>query len=283
MKIAKILNNNIVIAVDDYGNDIIVMGCGVAYQKKHGDEVDESKIERIFTKSVSELGNKFEALLKEIPHEYLEAADHIINNAKLRLGKEMTNNLYLSLTDHIYFAAQRNRDGLEFRNRLLLETKMLYKEEFKAGMEAIEYLNERFSISLPEDEAAFLALHFVNASFGMHMNETLEITKIVQQIRTIIRNHFRIEFDEESLDYYRLMTHLKFFVQRMVTEKKQPSDNEDFQLLQMLSERYKNSFICMQRIMKFLKIEYNYLITPSEQLYLTIHIGRISNEFHSKE
>jgi len=283
VKIAKILNNNIAIAVNDAGEDVIVMGCGVAYQKKHGEEVDESKIERMFTKSVSELGSKFEALMKEIPPDYLEAADHIINHAKLRLGKEFANNLYLSLTDHIYFAAQRFRQGLQFHNRLLLETKMLYKEEYEAGAEAIRYLNRRFSLALPEDEAALLALHFVNASTGMQMTETMEITKVVQAIRTIIRNYFRIEFDEDSLDYYRLMTHLKFFAQRMVAGHDYQSDCEDLQLLQMVKEKYKSSYRCMELITLFLKKEYNYYATVSEQLYLTIHIGRIQKISQSKE
>ena len=44
VKIAKVLNNNIAIAVDDKGRDVIVMGCGVALQKRYGDPVDESKV-----------------------------------------------------------------------------------------------------------------------------------------------------------------------------------------------------------------------------------------------
>ncbi len=282
MNIAKVLNNNIAIAVNDDGEDVIVMGCGVAFQKKHGDEIDESKIEHIFTKSIPELRNKFEALVKDIPPDYLEAADYIINNAKLHLGKELTNNLYLSLTDHIYFAAMRFKEGLNIHNRLLLETKMLYKEEFEVGLESIEYLNKKFSIDLPEDEAAFLALHFVNASIGMQMNETMEITRIVQQIRAIIRNYFRIEFNEDSLDYYRLMTHLKFFAQRMVMKKSHKSGCEDLKLLQMVKENYQSSYKCMECITKFLKKTYDYSITSSEQLYLTIHIGRIQIESDSK-
>lgn len=282
MNIAKVLNNNIAIAVNDNGDDVIVMGCGIAFQKKHGDEIDESKIKHIFTKSVPELRSKFEALVKDIPPDYLEAADYIINNAKLHLGKELTNSLYLSLTDHIYFTAMRYKEGLYIHNRLLLETKMLYKEEFEVGMESIAYLNKKFSIDLPEDEAAFLALHFVNASLGMQMNETMEITRIVQQIRAIIRNYFRIEFDKESLDYYRLMTHLKFFAQRMVMKKSHKSGCEDLKLLQMVKENYPNPYKCMECISEFLKKTYDYSITSSEQLYLTIHIGRIQIESISK-
>lgn len=44
MKIAKVLNNNIAIAVGRDGNDVIVLGSGIAFQKHRGDEVDESRI-----------------------------------------------------------------------------------------------------------------------------------------------------------------------------------------------------------------------------------------------
>lgn len=274
MKIAKVLNNNIAIAVNDKNEDVIVMGCGVAFKKNWGDDIDESKIERIFTKSVPELSGKFEALIQEIPQDYLDAADKIIANAKLRLGKEFGDNLYLSLTDHVYFTVQRYEQGLTIQNRLLLETKMLYADEFRVGLDAVAYLNETFGISLPEDEAAFLALHFVNATLGTQMTETMEITKIVQEIHSIIRNYFRIEFDENSLNYFRLMTHLKFFAHRMVTHTCLNDDLEDIQLFNMVKERYAGSYGCVERITAFLKKQYDYETLLTEQTYLTIHIER---------
>ncbi|WP_172451680.1 PRD domain-containing protein, partial [Enterococcus faecalis] len=62
------------------------------------------------------------------------------------------------------------------------------------------------------------------------MNETVEITRIVQEISSINRLNFRLEFDEDSLDYYRMITHLKFFAQRMVAHTPLASNDEDIQL-----------------------------------------------------
>ena len=152
MKFVKILNNNIAIVADEAGEDRIVMGCGVAFGKKYGDPVDVTRIERIFTQNVRDLSGKFEALLKEIPDEYLECADRIIAHGKLLLGKELADNLYLSLTDHIFFTVKRCREGMLIHNRLLFETKMIYKEEFQVGMDAVEMMNRQFDINLPEDE-----------------------------------------------------------------------------------------------------------------------------------
>lgn len=98
MIIAKVLNNNIAVAVDDGGRDMIVMGCGVAFGKRHGDLVDEDKVDRLFTQDVSELSRRFGELTAEIPEEYFEAAQSIIGGAKMRLGRALDDSLYLSLT-----------------------------------------------------------------------------------------------------------------------------------------------------------------------------------------
>ena len=216
LKIAKVLNNNIVIAVNERGEDVIAMGCGIAFGKKRGDALDPAKVERLFTNSVPELSGRFEELAKAIPAEYIEAAEKVIAMAKMQLGKELADNLYLSLADHIYFTIQRWHSNMLIRNRLLLETRMLYPDEFRAGQDAVKYLDERFKVDLPEDEAAFIALHFVNASMGMQMNETVQITQIVQEVSSVIRNYFHLEFDPDSLDYFRMVTHIKFFAQRIV-------------------------------------------------------------------
>ena len=275
MKIAKVLNNNIAVAVDEQGEDIIVMGRGVAFGRKRGDEIDPARVERLFTKSTPEIRSRFEELVKEIPPEYIEATDRVISSARLRLGKELGDELYLSLADHIYFTIQRCKSGMLIHNRLLLETRMLYHEEYLVGCDAIQYLNERFQVDLPEDEAAFIALHFANATLGMRMNETVEITRIVQEISSIIRLNFRLEFDEDSLDYYRMITHLKFFAQRMVAHTPLASNDEDIQLYEMVKSHYAASFACVQKIVAFLQKQYRWAVSAPEQTYLTIHVERL--------
>ena len=48
MKIKRVLNNNVVVSLDEKGQEIIVMGCGIACQKKPNDIVNKSKVEKIF-------------------------------------------------------------------------------------------------------------------------------------------------------------------------------------------------------------------------------------------
>ncbi|OOM74951.1 transcription antiterminator LicT [Clostridium puniceum] len=276
MKIVRVLNNNVVISLDENNYDIIVMGSGIAFNKKRGDTIEESKIERIFTQDVQNMTNKFKNLIESIPIDYMELTEKIINYSKLKLGKELADELYISLTDHIYFLIQRFRDGVVISNKLLFETKHLYKEEFKVASEVVQMINEEFDVVLPEDEIAFITLHFVNAELNGDMNNTMQITKVVNELLTIIRRFYKIEFDEDSLTYFRLLTHLKFFAQRMLSETQSETRGEN-QLFNVVKEKYSSSFTCVEKIYKFIYNNYKYELSQDEMLYLTIHIEKITN------
>lgn len=277
MIIAKVLNNNIAVAVDDGGRDMIVMGCGVAFGKRHGDLVDEDKVDRLFTQDVSELSRRFGELTAEIPEEYFEAAQSIIGGAKMRLGRALDDSLYLSLTDHIHFSIERCRKGIRIRNRLLLETKMLYREEFECACEAIAYLDKRFDVKLPQDEAAFIALHLVNADSGASMDDTLRITRMVQGINSFIRNYYKIEIEPDSLDYYRLMIHLKMFASRIV-QGNGTAALHDPQLFDMVRRQYGKAFSCAEQVVSFIQKIYDCRVPEDELMYLTIHLERVYGE-----
>ncbi|KAA8819105.1 transcription antiterminator LicT [Bifidobacterium rousetti] len=281
VKIAKVLNNNIAVAVNDRGQDVIVMGCGVAFGKKHGDDIDESKIERLFTQGVPDLSKRFSEMVGDIPEEYFEAVQSIIANAKMRLGHELDDNLYLALTDHVHFAVERCRKGVVIRNRLLVETKMIYREEFEVAREAVSYLNARFAVELPEDEAAFIALHLVNANTGSSMGQTFQATQMVQEINALVRNLFHVEIDPDSLDYYRMMVHLKFFAMRVVSGSQHAEELRDRQLFELIRVQYAQAFRAAERIAAYISQNYGFEVPDNEMMYLTIHLQRVYGKYLS--
>ena len=163
MKIDKIINNNLIRTFDNNGKEILLMGCGLGFQKKIGDTIDRSKIEKIYAIENKSDSNKLMTLLSEIPLEYIQVSNEIISYAKYSLGKRLNDNIYISLTDHISFAIERYKQGLNFKNALLWEIKRFYNHEFLIGKEALTIIKKRLDIMLSEDEAASIALHIVNA------------------------------------------------------------------------------------------------------------------------
>ena len=277
MKIDKIINNNLIRTFDNNGKEVLVMGGGLGFQKKIGDTVDQSKIEKIYAIENKSDSNKLMTLLSEIPLEYIQVSNEIISYAKYSLGKRLNDNIYISLTDHISFAIERYKQGLNFNNALLWEIKRFYNHEFLIGKEALAIIKKRLNIELPEDEAASIALHIVNAQLNSrNMNDTLDITKIIQNILNIVKFHFNIELDEYSLHYERFITHLKFFAQRMLSGKVIKSDDNNF--CDMIRGQYKDEYLCAEKIKKYIQKEFNHEISDEEMMYLTVHIKRIIKE-----
>lgn len=62
LKIAKVINNNVVSVLKEGNQELVIMGRGIAFQKKTGDPADEARIEKVLTldnKDVSEVQNPF--------------------------------------------------------------------------------------------------------------------------------------------------------------------------------------------------------------------------------
>ena len=274
MKIDKIINNNLIRTFDNNGKEILLMGCGLGFQKKIGDTIDRRKIEKIYAIENKNDSNKLMNLLSEIPLEYIQVSNEIISYAKYSLGKRLNDNIYISLTDHISFAIERYKQGLNFKNALLWEIKRFYNHEFLIGKEALTIIKKRLDIMLSEDEAASIALHIVNAQLNSRdMNDTLDITKMIQNILNIVKFHFNIELDEYSLHYERFITHLKFFAQRILSGKVVKSDDANF--CEMIKEQYKDAYLCAEKVKKYILKEFNHEISDEEIMYLTVHIKRI--------
>lgn len=275
MKVVKVINNNIIKSYDEKRQEVLVMGCGIGFKKKPGDEVDDALIEKIYTNIDRTTSNKLSELLEKVPLAHIQLTNDIISYARAALGKKLNDNIYLTLTDHISFAIERIQQGIVLKNALLWEIKRFYNHEYLIGKEALAMIRKRLDIELPEDEAGFIALHLVNASMDFSgMEQTTEATKIIQHILTIVKYHFQMELDEYSLHYERFITHLKFFVQRVFSGTVLEDNDQSFIL--MLKEQYSNEYRCALKVRDYMQKEFGQELSEDELVYLTIHIRRVT-------
>lgn len=283
MKIAKVLNNNVVTVMDASQNELVIMGRGIAFKKHAGDRLDEDKIEKVFSLENKEVSQKLMTLLSDIPVEYVECSDEVIRYAETVLGEKLHDSIYISLTDHIHFAIDRHRQGLQIKNALLWEIKRMYRKEFSIGLKTLQIIEERLGVLLPEDECAFIAMHLVNAQLNGEMRETVSITNIVKDIFNIVRRSFMIELDEESLSYYRFLTHLKFFAQRVVQGTPIDDKDRDHTLHDLVSVQYPAAHACAVKVADYTRKIYKRNLSKEEILYMTIHIERIVRNEQTSE
>lgn len=274
MIIEKVLNNNVVVSIDPKTKkEIILLGSGIAFNRKIGQEVDETKIEKTFILDDKTLGNKFKKLINQIPDGVFQLSHEIITHASKKLNVKFDKQIYISLSDHIAFAIKRYKKNIMIKNDLLSEIRRVHKNEYKEALWALDFLNQKLKIELPEDEAGFIALHFVNASLYQTTTSSIESTKIVKDILNIIRYHFSLEFNEDDLNYDRLLTHLKYFSKRIVTNNQ--DDNSEDEFMNMVIKSYPEAYNCTLKIKEYIINNYKYEINSSEIVYLTLHIQRI--------
>lgn len=278
MRIFKALNNNVAVVIDEKDQEKIVMGRGICFKKKAGDDIDPDMIDKMFFLSAPDAHHKFQVLIQDVPMEHIVIGEEIISEAKLRLGKKLNDMVYISLIDHVHTSILRFLDGVTVKNVLLWDIRRFYKDEFQVGLWALDFIEEKCKVRLSDDEAGFIALHLANAQMDQaKMHNMYEITRIMQEIVNIVKYYFQIEFNEDDVYYYRFITHLKFFAKRLIDHNIYEEDDND-DLWDVIKAKYQNAFRCVEKITKFILKKYEYQLSKEEQIYLTIHIERVVNK-----
>lgn len=272
--IEKVINNNIISAYEKSGAEVIVMGRGIGFKKKQGEVVPADQISKIFRIKSRTLTEQFKELLANMPLERVRISDEIISHAKDHLKLKLNQSIYVTLTDHINFAIERVSQGIEPQNALLWEIKRFYPQEFQLGIYALELIQDRLGILLPEDEAGFIALHFVNAEYGTDIRDAVKFPDQMQAIVDIVEHDLGILLDESSLHYERFVTHIKFLIQRIY--RKELLSSEDRELSLMMQRKYPREYECSVKVAEYIMQATGSRLSEEEIMYLSVHIRRVS-------
>lgn len=272
--IEKVINNNIISAYEKSGEEVIVMGRGIGFKKKQGEVVPADQISKIFRIKSRTLTEQFKELLANMPLERVRISDEIISHAKDHLKLKLNQSIYVTLTDHINFAIERVSQGIEPQNALLWEIKRFYPQEFQLGIYALELIHDRLGILLPEDEAGFIALHFVNAEYGTDIRDAVKFPDQMQAIVDIVERDLGILLDESSLHYERFMTHIKFLIQRIY--RKELLSSEDRELSLLMQRKYPREYQCSVKVAEYIMQATGSRLSEEEIMYLSVHIRRVT-------
>lgn len=274
MLISKVFNNNCVATVQD-DKELILTGSGIGFQKKVNDKIDPEKIEKKFL-VVDEHRKDFEQLINSIPIDYFETTRTIIEYAEEKLGGNLSDSINVPLTDHIANAIYRFNEGLHLPNLFLNDFKTFYPNEYEVAEWALEYINKRYDIKLPEDELAYLTMHLVNGGSGKGITHAQNTVYLVNEVTRIISEELDLDLDKDSLPYQRLITHLKYLSHRvlgnddaLVTEDME----DDFSLLLVM--KLKKYEPAINKISMFVEKRFNYKLSMDERMYIGIHLYQL--------
>lgn len=274
MKVLKILNNNFILVENAKGQEEIVMGRGLRFKTQVGGELKEEDVERRFVSGRGSYLREYGRMIEEMPLETMEAVQDAVETAGKSLGRPLDSQAFLLLLDHLAYAMERCQKGIVLQNRLLWEVKKFYPKEFEAGRKAVDCLNRSLGLDLPEEEAGNIAFHLVNAQTeDMDMDKTMTSVKTVKDILTVVQFHMKKELDTESLYFSRFVTHLQFFVQRLLEDRM--LEEKDSFLFEQISRQYPEELAAAMKISGYVERTLKKAITREELLYLTIHITRV--------
>ena len=274
MQITRVLNTNAVLSADSDSNEIVLLGRGIGFKTRPGDNVDETKIEKRFTLNDKKQLSRFRELLEQIPSEYIFVAEQAISFAKRFYNLQLNESIHISLADHLHNAVENAKLGIQIPNSLLLDIKQDYPREYEIGQQTITFVDDRLHIKLPEDEWGFVAMHFVNAQYGKENTNVKKIITFVRDVNNFILNELDIKPDEDSLFYHRYMAHLNFFAQRVAGDVHYSDDN-DIEL-SLLKKHYREEYKVSCDVANYIKKNYHFKPNKDEIMYLTIHLAHIT-------
>ncbi|MCP0887846.1 PRD domain-containing protein [Ligilactobacillus sp. WILCCON 0076] len=268
-EISKVLNSSVVLAENGKNEEVIILGKGIGYGKKKGAVVDNAQIAQVFR---PEINTGLENLLSEVSPEIIDVSTRIFKNIQRRFP-DVNPSLLVSLIDHINFALKRNQEGLSFENKLYYDVQTYYPEEFELGRESLELINETCNVDLSKTEAASIAFHVADSRKDEKIDyDSMKITKLTDEVVKLIGVLSKKELNNKSLSYRRMIIHIKFFVERLITFK-QINGNDDVMYEHVLEE-YQDARKIAIKVLEYLYQQYDYNVTSEELMYLIIHINR---------
>lgn len=281
-RIYKILNNNAIVSRDLKGRETIVIGSGIGFHTRIGKTIDSESIEGIYVLQKNENYSKLTAMLEEIPFECIKVTEDIIQMAEQELKRELSKNLLLPLSDHIYFALEQNKQGITPPKLLSEEIKRFYKAEYNVGLKAVDIINDSMKVNLPRDEATSIAFHLISAESG-NKAEATRVIEETNEILSIIESELQIKFDEDSLSCSRMILHTKYFVKSVLSSSKKETEIPGMVVFNQEDELYNRISGCLDKIASHLKNKLGYELGEDDRFYMLLHILNILQSDRKRE
>lgn len=271
MIIAKVLNNNAVIAINTEGEEVVVSGAGVGFNQKTGTRLDTRLINKVYYIKEEHKAQIYD-LIKKVNIEYIHIAEKIIVLAEKQLGQKLSESIIFSLIDHIANATLRQQQSVHLPNLFLDEIAMLYPQEYALAEQALDIIARQTGIRLAADETGYIALHLINNY--QRTDISVAILALVKEIIAIVEDNYHCVLPRDSFDHSRFMMHLKFFAYRIIHQEE---INEcDFRIIyEYFTETDAQLKKCITRISQYIYDNYQRSIKMSEKLYLSIHIKNV--------
>lgn len=272
--VKKVLNNNVIIAEHPDYDEVVLLGKGIGFGKKTGEEVAGDRAEKFFVLKDSDEQTQYMNLLEYVDENFIGLMNEFIDKLEMKFGAKLNEHIHVGLTDHLYFAVKRIQQGHGIKNPFLHETELAYPKEYAAATELAEWLNDKLKIRIPEGEIGFITLHIHSALTNRNLSEINMHTQLVSELVQIIEEYLDVSISRQDMNYLRLVRHLHHAIERIQTETY--VENQD-NLKEVLQKEYPLCYTLSWKLMKIMQQRLHRPVPDAEAVYLTLHLQRLTN------
>ncbi|MFC0557461.1 glucose PTS transporter transcription antiterminator GlcT [Halalkalibacter alkalisediminis] len=273
--VKKVLNNNVLVAEHPEYEEVVLIGKGLGFGKKTGDSVAGEQAEKFFVLREAKDQEQYKQLLDYVDENFIGLMNDIIEIVEDRFSNRLDEHIHITLTDHLFYAIKRVKQGLDIKNPFLSETELAYPKEFTVANELIEYLNKQLNIDIPPGEIGFVALHIHSALSRRSLMEVNRHTQLIAELIHVIEESLQVDIDRKDLNYLRLVRHLHHAIERI--NKDQYIENQE-PLKKVLQVEYPLCYNLSWKLMKIMQQTLKKSVPDAEAVYLTLHLQRLSKQ-----
>lgn len=269
-RIIKVLNNNGILVYDnDTGRELILLGNGVGFGKRPTQQIGSLPGAKIYTLVNRQKQHSVLQVVNGIRPEFIEAAGRIITEAE-KMFQNVSRDILLPMADHIALAAKRAEENRQIPNPFTPDIRVLFEKEYAAALKGREIIRELTGCEISDDEVGFITLHIHAGLSDEQVSEALETTRIIDEGISIIEEAFGQKFEEDSLAYTRLMSHLYYMVARTRKGESTKADFNDF-----IFANYPYTGKVAEEVCSYMSRQLKKNVAREEIGFLAIHIQRV--------
>lgn len=267
--VIKALNNNMVL-IKEQGVEKILLAKGIGFNKKFGDILEDNlEVDKVFSIEDKKNQENLKEVYNRVDGEFVAICEEALAEISEELGEELNETIHIGLIDHLAIAMKRLKNKEQINNPFIVEIETLYSVEFEMAKKIVNKLQDKYEIDFPEGEIGFITLHIHSARNGKMFSNSIKYSYLSNKIIIYIEEKFNSKIDKRSLDYARFLSHVRFTIERVLTDIVLKND-----LTEIIKKSYPVSYEIAEGASKIIEETLDKKVCDDEVAYIAMHVER---------
>lgn len=267
--VIKALNNNMVL-IKEQGVEKILLAKGIGFNKKFGDILEDNlEVDKVFSIEDKKNQENLKEVYNRVDGEFVAICEEALAEISEELVEELNETIHIGLIDHLAIAMKRLKNKEQINNPFIVEIETLYSVEFEMAKKIVNKLQDKYEIDFPEGEIGFITLHIHSARNGKMLSNSIKYSYLSNKIIIYIEEKFNSKIDKRSLDYARFLSHVRFTIERVLTDTVLKND-----LTEIIKKSYPVSYEIAEGASKIIEETLDKKVCDDEVAYIAMHVER---------